>query len=200
MDRENIIYALYEIGCIKIGSFKLTSGMISPIYIDLRTLPSHPKIFKSVVNEAISRIIGKINFNIVCGIATGGIPLATAIAYEIGKPMIYVRKKAKGHGMQKLIEGDYKEGAIVLLVDDVATTGGTLTKTIDILREEGLTVKDAFVIVDRGQGAKEKLSKKGVKLHYLMTLKEIVEYLNRRSLISKEDYLKITRYLGGANV
>mgnify|MGYP000288813244 CR=1 FL=1 len=200
MDEENVIYALYEIGCVKIGNFKLTSGMISPIYIDLRTLPSHPRIFRIIVRESINRVISRIDFNVVCGIATGGIPLATAIAYEMRKPMIYVRKKAKGHGMQKLVEGDYKEGVVVLLVDDVATTGGTLTRTIDILRDEGLIVKDAFVIVDRGQGAKEKLSEKGVELHYLMTLNEIVEYLNKRSLISREDYLRIIEYLGEANV
>ncbi|RLF20816.1 MAG: orotate phosphoribosyltransferase [Thermoprotei archaeon] len=199
MDKSKVIIALYKANCIRIGRFKLTSGMISPIYIDLRALPSYPEIFRLIV-KASKDVISNMNFDIVCGIATGGIPLATALAYEMKKPMIYIRKEAKGHGTQRLIEGDFRKGASVILVDDVATTGGTLIRAIKALKKEGLAVENAFVIVDREQGAREKLMREGVRLHYLVTLKEIVAYLNEKSLISREDYLKIMEYLGEGNV
>ena len=91
--------------------------------------------------------------------------------------MIYVRKEVKQHGLRKQVEGDFKPGLKALLIDDVATTGSSLLKAVEALRSEGIQVYDAFVVVDRGEGAKEKLAGVGVRLNSLITLGQILSRL-----------------------
>lgn len=165
---------LWRIGAVQRGLFKLTSGRVSEVYVDLRKLPSHPAEFREVIGE-MAKVASSIAADYVCGIAVGGLPLAAALAYELGKPLIYVRKERKEHGTMKLLEGDFEKNSLVLLVDDVATTGGTLAETCRILRGEGLRVEDALVVVDRQEGAGEALRELGVRLHSLTTLKKLLE-------------------------
>ena len=134
-------------------------------------------------------------FDLVCGVESSGIPLATAISLYLEKPLIYVRKGRKGHGLGKLIEGDYREGALALLVDDVATTGNSLVHGVKALRSEGLRVQEAFVLVDREQGALEALTNLGVKLRRLTSLSAIVSSLFRSKKIGKETYEDALRHL-----
>ncbi len=185
---------LYRIGCIKFGSFKLTSGALSPVYVDLRLLPSHPEEFEAVVDMCVEAV-SSLCFDAVCGIATGGIPLATLIAYKTRRPLIYVRKGERRHGTRRLVEGDYRERWRVLLVDDVATTGGSLTQGVKALRGVGLDVENALVVVDREQGAAEGLGTIGVRLHRVATLRDVVEELYGLGLISNEDYRRVVNYL-----
>ncbi|RLF24322.1 MAG: orotate phosphoribosyltransferase [Thermoprotei archaeon] len=193
---EELAIILYKLGCVKIGSFKLTSGMWSPIYIDLRRLPSHPEEFDRIT-DICARRVKDLKFDLICGIATGGIPLAAVVAFKLKKPFIYARKEEKRHGLSRLIEGDYTAGSEVLIIDDVATTGGTLERVVKALRNQGLKVSQALVVVDREQGARERLSKLGVALHALTTLKDIVAVLFRAELISSEDYERVMKYLRG---
>ncbi|HFC49558.1 MAG TPA: orotate phosphoribosyltransferase, partial [Thermofilum sp.] len=93
---------------------------------------------------------------------------------EMKKPLIYVRKERKEHGTKKIIEGDFKPGAKVLVVDDVATTGGSILRAVNALRSAGLVVEHALVVVDRLEGAEEALSRVGVRLFSLVTLKDLV--------------------------
>lgn len=165
---------LWSIGAIQRGVFKLSSGRISDIYIDLRKLPSHPVEFKHVVDE-LARVARGIPHDVICGIAVGGLPLATALAFELGEPLIYVRMDRKDHGTMRQLEGDYRQGQLVLLVDDVATTGGSLLNAIQVLRSHGLTVRDALVVVDREEGASQALEAEGVRLNGLTTLKKLLE-------------------------
>ncbi len=165
--------ALYERGMIKFGRFKLTSGRESTIYVDLRPLPSYPDVFKEVVELLTS----KVKEEVVCGIAVGGLPLATAVAYRLSIPLIYVRKERKEHGTKSLLEGYVKPGTRVLVMDDVATTGGSLLRAVEEVRELGGIVERALVVVDRRQGADEALQRYGIRLESLTTLPEIVERL-----------------------
>ncbi|ABL78546.1 orotate phosphoribosyltransferase [Thermofilum pendens] len=164
---------LWEIGAVKTGEFRLTSGKVSNVYIDLRKLPSHPQAFRRVV-EALAAVARTIEFDAVCGIAVGGLPIATALAYTLGKPLIYARREKKAHGTMKQLEGDYARGMKVLLVDDVATTGGTLLDIARLLKSEGLEVVEALVVVDREEGASEALRSEGLRLRSLTTLKKVL--------------------------
>jgi len=165
---------LWEIGAVKLGEFKLTSGKISNVYIDLRKLPSHPQAFRQVVALLVEKA-KQHTFDCICGVAVGGLPLATAVSYELSKPLIYARREKKTHGTMRQLEGDYNRGAKALLIDDVATTGGTLLDTANLLRSEGLEVARALVVVDRGEGAREALQSEGIVLESLTTLSKILE-------------------------
>ena len=187
---------LYKLNCVQVGDFLLTSGMRSPIYVDLRRIPSHPEVFERITDLCINKI-REIKADLVCGIATGGIPLATLMAYKLKMPLIYVRKGERGHGTKRLVEGDYNPGATALVVDDVSTTGGSILRAVRVLREEGIRVYDAFVVVDRGQGARECLAKEGVMLHFLARLMDIVEFLFSEGLINRHYYESIKEYLRG---
>ena len=165
---------LWEIGAVKTGEFRLTSGKISNIYIDLRKLPSYPEAFRKVVKLLVEKA-GQYSFDYVCGIAIGGLPLATAIAYEMSKPLIYARREKKTHGTMKQLEGDYARGSRILIIDDVATTGGTLVDIVNLVKSEGLEVTGALIVVDRGEGAREALRNIGVVLDSLTTLENILK-------------------------
>jgi len=194
--KEALAEKLYSIGCVKIGEFKLTSGLTSPIYVDLRILPSYPREFKWIIGKVIEVLKG-VNFDVVCGLAVGGIPLATAVAYELEKPLIYVRKKAKEHGTMRLIEGVFEKGMKAIIVDDVATTGSTLIRGVKALQGNGIDVEAALVIVDREQGAGEALKQLKVPLIRLSTLRELLEDLFNKGYISYETFLKVKNYLEG---
>jgi orotate phosphoribosyltransferase len=167
---------LYQQGAIAFGSFTLNSGIKSPVYLDLRVLPSYPDVFRELVELSLKRL-HELNFDTLAGVATGGLPWASVISYALSKPLVYVREESKEHGRRSLVEGALKGGESVLVVDDVATTGSSLAKAVDVLRSARCVVNYAFVIVDREQGALELLRSKRVQLLRLFTLKEILSSL-----------------------
>ncbi|MEZ0346298.1 MAG: orotate phosphoribosyltransferase [Infirmifilum sp.] len=169
-----IEHLLWRIGAVQRGSFRLSSGRTSNIYVDLRRLPSHPEEYKLVLEE-LARRVGGIAFDVVCGIAVGGLPLSACLAHLLGKPLIYVRKDRKNHGTMRQLEGDYTAGERAIIVDDVATTGGSIIEAARVLRSQGLVVEDAIVVVDREEGAREALEAEGLRLHSLTTLRKLLE-------------------------
>ena len=191
---NEIATALFKANCIKFGDFILTSGIRSPIYVDLRALLSHPKEFKLIIEKSI-QVVRELNFDFICGIESSGIPLTTALSLELEVPMVYVRKKVKGHGLMKAIEGEPKKNCKVLIVDDVVTTGGSIARAVETLKSEDLAVSDAYVIVDREQGAKEKLASMGIELKSLTTLTELVSTLGDIGLIDNGTVAKVLEYL-----
>ena len=170
MEDVELMMVLLSKGLIRFGEFTLTSGRRSTIYVDLRPLPSFPDEFRLIAGE-LARRIGR---RAICGIAVGGLPLATAVAIEAGVPLIYVRKERKEHGTARLLEGVVEEGREYVVVDDVATTGGSLERAIGEVRARGGEVREAWVVVDRVQGARERLESIGVALRSLGTLPDMV--------------------------
>lgn len=182
---------LYKVGIIKFGKFRLSSGMESPYYIDLRRLYSFPNLAYRVIGELINII--DVGYNAVVGVATAGIPLAAYIAFTKKIPMGYVRIERKQHGLESRIEGAVK-GWKVLVVDDVATTGMSLLTSANSLRSMGAEVVAAAAVVDREQGAEETLSSAGIKLYTLIKVTEMFKALLKDGLISEETYNEVIKY------
>jgi orotate phosphoribosyltransferase len=183
---------LNKIGALQFGAFKLTSGKISPYYIDLRIVPSFPDAFRKICEFYIDftkKEIESKNFERISGIPVAGIPFATLMAYGLKKPFLYIRKGVRLHGRQRRIEGILAPGDRILLVDDLITTGISLRNAAKAIRAEGGVVTDALVLFDREEGGREKLDKSGIKLHALLNVSEIAKKLYEIESID-EDQLK----------
>lgn len=166
---------LLEAGCIKFGQFTLKSGMISPIYIDLRQLIAYPGLLDHVASAYLP-ILEKLAFDRMAGIPYAAIPIATAISIKRGWPFVYPRKEVKAYGTKAEIEGVYTQGERVVIIDDLATTGSSKFEAIEKLTGAGLVVQDVVVMIDRQSGAKESLSEAGFKLHAVTTLDQLLDY------------------------
>ena len=189
---------LHNIDALKFGVFKLTSGKVSPYYIDLRIIPSFPDAFREICDfygESITNQIGLQNFDRIAGIPIAGIPFASQIAYNLKKPFLYVRKGARRHGRQRRVEGLLASGDRVLLVDDLVTTGLTLKKAAEAVKAEGGVVKEAVALLDREEGGKEKLAKNGIQLHALLKISEVANTLYEIGAIDEESLKTILKQI-----
>ncbi len=188
---------LLEAGCIKFGEFTLKSGLKSPIYIDLRQIITYPKLLKQV-GAAYLPLLEKLTFDRIAGLPYAAIPIATAISLAGAYPMIYPRKEAKDYGTKAEIEGEYHLGETVVVIDDLATTGGSKFEAIEKLTAAGLKVKDVVVLVDRQSGAKEALEGAGFHLHAVLTITQLLDYWEKTGKVEKDkiaatrDFLKAT--------
>lgn len=127
------------------------SGILSPIYVDNRCLPYHPPQWRVIIEGFRERIVrAGLMFDLVAGVAVGGVPHSAALAYSLGCPSVFVRKEAKEHGRGKQVEGGRVEGKRVLLIEDLVTTGGSSLAAVAALREEGARVDHALAIVSYG--------------------------------------------------
>ena len=185
---------LHKNDIIKFGDFTLTSGKNSSYYIDLRLVPSYPHQFRKMVKNLQNLIIEKIgldNFESLASVPTGGLVVTSALAIETVKPLIYVRNKPKEHGTTKSIEGKISAGMKVVIVDDVITTGTSVLNGIKQLKASGLSVSDAFVIINRLEGADKAFSDIGVRIHQLTDILEITNILVQEKLINEEILKKV---------
>ncbi|HEX7540619.1 MAG TPA: orotate phosphoribosyltransferase [Anaerolineales bacterium] len=176
---------LLEAGCIKFGEFTLKSGLKSPIYIDLRQIITYPKLLEQV-GAAYLPILEKLEFQRIAGLPYAAIPIATAISLQGGYPMIYPRKEVKEYGTKAEIEGEYHAGETVVLIDDLATTGGSKFEAIEKLTGAGLKVRDVVVLIDRQSGAKEALDAAGFHLHAVLTITELLDYWEKMGNVDKD--------------
>ncbi len=167
--------SLLEAGCIKFGEFKLKSGLMSPIYIDLRRIISHPKLLEQV-GAAYLPILRDLHFERLAALPYAAIPIATAISLAGGYPMIYPRKEVKQYGTKAVIEGEYHAGETIVVIDDLATTGGSKFEAIEKLTTVGLKIHDVVVLVDRQSGARESLEQAGFHLHAVLTITQLMDY------------------------
>jgi len=175
---------LLEAGCIKFGSFTLKSGLQSPIYIDLRQIITYPKLLEQV-GQAYLPILKDLQFSRIAGLPYAAIPIATAISLAGNYPMIYPRKEVKTYGTKAQIEGQYQAGETVVVIDDLATTGGSKFEAIEKLTGVGLVVKDVVVLVDRQSGAKESLEQAGYFMHAVLTIGQLLEYWEKTGKVEK---------------
>jgi uridine monophosphate synthetase len=189
---------LVDSQCVRFGQFKLKSGSMSPIYLDLRRLVTHPQILRRAA-QAYAETLKTLEFDRLAGIPYAALPIATAIALETNRPMIYPRREAKDYGTKAAIEGDYQAGETIVVIDDLATTGGSKIEAIQKLEEAGLKVRDIVVLIDRGQGAGPMLAEAGYQLHSVVNLHDLLQEWLRSGAISQVQFEEVSTFLAGNN-
>ena len=188
---------LLSAGCIKFGQFTLKSGLISPIYIDLRQIITHPRLLAQV-GDAYLPLLKELQFARIAGLPYAAIPIATAISLAGAYPMLYPRKEVKTYGTKAEIEGEYNAGETVVVIDDLATTGGSKFEAIEKLTAVGLLVRDVVVLVDRQSGAKQSLAEAGYTLHAVLTISELLDYWEQTGQVEKEQISATRAFLNQA--
>jgi orotate phosphoribosyltransferase len=143
----------------------------------------------------IAESVGLNNFDALVSVPTGGLVIASALAIEIVKPLIYVRSKPKDYGTSKSVEGQIHEGMKVVMIDDVATTGGSVVNAIKSLKEAKITIEDAYVIVNRMEGADKALEELGVKLHSITNIIQITQALHEQKLVDDDTLEKVRKQI-----
>ena len=189
---------LTNIDALKFGLYKLTSGKVSPYYIDLRIVPSFPDAYKDICDlyaETITKQIGLNSFDRVAGVPIAGMPFASQVAYNLKKPFLYVLKGAKTHGRERRVEGILVSGDRLLLVDDLVTTGLSLKEAADAVRIEGGVVTDAVALLDREEDGSTLLEKNNIRLHALIKISEIANTLFEMGSIDKESLKTIMKQI-----
>jgi orotate phosphoribosyltransferase len=172
MIKENLIELLKKCGAIQFGRFVLTSGAISDYYIDIKKASTKPEILEIIAKAMVDYTE---TYDIIAGMELGAVPLAVALSLETGLPYVIIRKQKREHGTSKQIEGESVENKKVLIVEDVTTSGGSVIKSIDILRQNNAIVDNVITVVDRESGASEKIKQNNANLIPLISVKDIID-------------------------
>jgi orotate phosphoribosyltransferase/uridine monophosphate synthetase len=192
---------LWDLGAVQFGEFNVGRTLNSPVYLNPRLLVSNPQALgrvARVIKEEAETMLSLRNptvspFSLVAGVPFGGLHLATAFSLATKVPMIYLHPHKDGGG--NVIEGNYVPGQTVLVIDDLITGGTSVVQTAATLREAGLLVRDAIVLLDRRQRGRERLRANGISLHALLDIETLLNYLMSHGKIAEEDYRRSIDYL-----
>ena len=186
---------LVKVGALQFGTFTMPDGKASSYYINLRGLPSYPGVYALVVDamtDLISRKVPKAKA--LCSVPLTGLILAAPVALGLRKPLVYTRTDKLDN--ERLVEGEVRPGWNIVVVEDLATSGRTILSAADAVEDEGGEVSAAVVLVDRLEGAREKLIKRGIALYAVTDVVELADTLHSMELISKENLKAITKSVG----
>ena len=193
-DKKKLAIDILESGCVRFGEFTLKSGLISPIYIDLRRLIGYPGLLERV-GSTFARQLEAMEFDHLAGVPYAGLPIATAVSLVGNWTMVYPRKESKSYGTRAEVEGVFQEGQRVVLIDDLATTGGSKFEAIGKLHAVGLKITDVVVLIDRESGAAQDLSEAGYKLHSMYTLSQLLQIWISEGLITHQQAGSVRKFL-----
>lgn len=175
--KRDVALSLHKYGILQFGQFTLKSGIVSPFYVDLRMLQSHPEAMHAVAKIYAELLQGLDQSVFLAGIPEAGIPLATAVGYEANRPLIQPRAKVKEHGKGKLIEGDWQEGDKVAIIDDLITKGDSKIESLEVFKQCKLNVVGFYLLIDREMGGRELVEKAGYSVNVAMNMSEIFNIL-----------------------
>lgn len=201
--REAAALMLWELGAVQVRPrepFRLASGNLSPIYVNCRRVISEP-VFLQLFCAAAHRLLERrrVDCDALAGGETAGIPFAGYLAAALALPIVYVRKKAKGHGLANRVEGHLEPGQRVLLVEDLITDGGSKLGFLDALAAAGGEVHDALVLFDRQQGGDRLLGERGVTLHAVVDRATTLAAGEAEGLLSAEERAAVDEYFRDPN-
>lgn len=192
---------LYRIGAVRFGEFKLKDGRLSPFYLDLRILVSHPDALARVARAMMQRA-EPLRYDRLAGIPYAGLPIAVAMSLISGRPVVYPRKEQKEYGTRRPVEGEFQPGERALVVDDVVTSGGAKIEAVVPLKEVGLLVEDVLVVIDREDRGQIVLAEAGLRLHSVLKVRELLSLLCESGAVPEAqvrralDFLSTTRQTG----
>ncbi|MEZ3144923.1 orotate phosphoribosyltransferase [Halobaculum sp. MBLA0143] len=169
MDTTRLVGALTDADAVRFGEFELSHGGTSDYYVDKYRFETDPTALSLIAEAFAERLSGEH----LAGVALGAVPLVAATAVETDTPYVVVRKSAKEYGTGNRIEGELPDGEVVVL-EDVATTGQSASDAVEALRAAGATVERVLVVVDRQEGATERLDEADVRLESLLTAEELL--------------------------
>ena len=193
--------ALLDIGAVGFvpeAPIRFKSGILSPIYIDNRRLPFHATQWHIVI-EGFHALIEResLNYGVIAGVAVGGVPHSSVLAYLLDRPSVFIRKEAKEHGTKKLVEGGDVSGKRVMLVEDLVTTGGSSLNAVNALRDEGAIVSDMVAIVSYGfDEARQAFAEANVQLHTLTDFSAIAEVAGKQDILGQDAMMVVQDWFG----
>lgn len=191
---EQLVLELNKIGAVKFGEFKLKSGLMSPVYVDLRVIVSYPDVLEQV-SRMMYACVKDLEFDIMCGVPYTALPISTCMSLGFGLPMVMRRKEVKDYGTKKAIEGAYSPGQRCLIVEDLVTSGASVLETLDPLKEQQLVVTDVVVLIDREQGGAAHLAKNGLNLHAAFKLSAMLDILQKHQLVDDTVAQKVRTFI-----
>ncbi len=203
LDNLWLAQTLFHLGGVQFGNFCVSeSSVSSPVFVNPKVLISNPtalrvasKLMQQEIDLAQSLRRPRVHpFAVVAGVPVGGLLLASAYSLETNIPMIYARNRPEGTG-KRGIEGRFTPGDTALIIDDLITRGGSILETAKLLEEHDLKVRDVIVLVDREQGATERLRYQGYNLISILKLDVMLNHYMSRGLISEETYQGCAEYL-----
>jgi uridine monophosphate synthetase len=194
-----LVHRLHEIGAVRFGRFTLKSGIVSPFYVDLRVVISHPDVLARI-GALMAELVRPCRPDRIAGIPYAGLPLAVATSLAGGFPLVYPRREEKAYGTKRRIEGSFEAGEQVVVIDDIITDGASKFEAIEPLEAAGLVVRDLVILIDREQGGAERLAAKGYALHAVLTISQCFDELERRHAVNaavlaeSRDFVRATRF------
>ena len=191
---KQLVNDLYSIQALKFGEFKLKSGALSPFYVDLRVIISHPPILRAIAQRILD-LLAPLIFQRIAGIPYAGLPIATAVSLTGNFPMIYARKEAKDYGTKRVIEGKFTAGETVVLIDDVITDGASKFEAAEPLLQAGLVVKDFAIFLDREQGGADRLREKGYALHSALGISVVLAHLRDAGRLPPDQFARCMDFI-----
>lgn len=189
---------LYRIGAVRFGEFTLKDGRVSPFYLDLRILVSHPDALARVARVMTQRA-EPLRYDRLAGIPYAGLPIAVAMSLIGGRPLVYPRKEKKEYGTRHQVEGEFRPGERALVIDDVVTSGGAKIEAVAPLKQVGLVVEDVLVVIDREDRGQETLAKAGLRLHSVLKVGDLLANLRAQGAVPESDVQRALDFLAEAH-